>query len=156
MSALNFIPRQAFKQLQDNDDIELYGIYIIVEHKQGDAPSYTYWKREFKTKNARATPDYNGPIGDRFNEMCEWANEARGIIFNEPKLYADSTSERRHMTTFGTQNKEYHVITSWAFPQNEVVSENPAYVYPVLCDNTPNQLVKQSLDDVLKEYEISR
>ena len=41
VSALNFIPRQAFKQLQDND-IELYGIYIIVEHKQGNAPFYTY------------------------------------------------------------------------------------------------------------------
>ena len=121
VSALNFIPRQAFKQLQDNDDIELYGIYIIVEHKQGNAPFYTYWKREFKTKNARATPDYNGLIGDRFNDMCEWANEARGIIFNEPKLYADSTSKRRHMTTFATQNKEYHVMNSWAFPQNEVV-----------------------------------
>ena len=68
--------------------------------------------------------------------MCEWANEARGIIFNEPKLYADSTSKRRHMTTFATQNKEYHVMNSWAFHKMKFYWIKTPRTYTLLCVTT--------------------
>ena len=57
ISSLNFISRAGFNELSSkynglrygNTDVNMHGLYIIVEHKKGETPSYTYWKKEYKT-----------------------------------------------------------------------------------------------------------
>ena len=56
ISSLNFISRAGFNELSSkynglrygNTDVNMHGLYIIVEHKKGETPSYTYWKNSWR------------------------------------------------------------------------------------------------------------
>jgi hypothetical protein len=166
MVTLNILSRRDFNRLTGKGLQHLtYGVHIVVDHKEGDTPAYSIYKKEAKQRLQqpaglrKKTFDIdNKQITDALGvQMCEWANECKSMRQNEPWIYADTSTMRHHLTNFQDSSSCHHDVDCHNFPQNEVASQtNPRYVYATVfddCLNIANRVVKQSVEELQQAYE---
>ena len=163
MVTLNILSRKDFNRLTGKGFQHLtYGVHIVVDHKEGDPPAYSIYKKEAKQRlqqpaGARKKTfdiDNQQIVG---TQMFEWANECKSMRQSEPWIYADTSTTRHHLTNLQDSSSCHHDVDCHNFPQNEIALQtNPRYVYATVfddCLNVDNRIVKQSVEDMAKAYE---
>ncbi len=166
MVTLNLLSRKDFNRLNDRGLEHLsYGIHIVVDYVKGQTPMYAAYKCESKSRlqlqpgqrAAKSKWDISNKriTGDLQVQMCEWANECKSMLQNEPWVYADTSTTRHHMTNFEDSSGHFHDVECHNFPQNEVkVEDNMRYIFPAKFDlGCATRICKQSVEDLQEAYE---